>query len=162
MPKWSIYKSWLIVSFLSWRPSPTATSSRPGFLCSCYRDPYPSLSNCAVSAQMEKLICPSSPASAGFFCVKKKEGTLRPCINNQGLNKIIIKDHRPLPLMSTGLDYLSKATIFTHLNLQMVTSWSIYSKAMSGIWHSALSPATGHTKSCSSVCVSAQWFFKVC
>ncbi|KAI2663109.1 Transposon Tf2-9 polyprotein [Labeo rohita] len=34
----------------------------------------------------------SSPAGAGFFFVKKKDGSLRPCIDYRGLNDITIKD----------------------------------------------------------------------
>ena len=33
------------------------------------------------------IICPSSsPASAGFFFMGKKDGTLRPCIDYRGIN----------------------------------------------------------------------------
>ncbi len=41
-------------------------------------------------------IVPSkSPASAGFFFVKKREGTLRPCIDYRGLHDITIKFRYP-------------------------------------------------------------------
>ncbi|KAI2665369.1 Transposon Tf2-9 polyprotein [Labeo rohita] len=39
----------------------------------------------------------TSPASAGFFFVKKKDGGLRPCIDYRGLNDITIKYRYPLP-----------------------------------------------------------------
>ncbi|KAL0165682.1 hypothetical protein M9458_037526, partial [Cirrhinus mrigala] len=41
----------------------------------------------------------SSPAGAGFFFVKKKDGSLRPCIDYRGLNDITVKNRYPLPLM---------------------------------------------------------------
>ncbi len=34
----------------------------------------------------------SSPACAGFFVVKKKDGSLRPCIDYRGLNDITVKN----------------------------------------------------------------------
>ena len=46
----------------------------------------------------ERLIRPSnSPVAAGFFFVKKKEGSLRPCIDYQGLNAITRRNTYPLP-----------------------------------------------------------------
>lgn len=47
----------------------------------------------------------SSPAAAGFFFGSKKDVTLR-CIDNSGLNEIIIKNWNPLPLISTAFDQL--------------------------------------------------------
>lgn len=49
-------------------------------------------------------ITPStSPASAGFFFVEKKDGGLRPCIDYWGLNDILVKYHYPLPLVPAAL-----------------------------------------------------------
>uniref|UniRef100_A0A9J7Y2N5 Gypsy retrotransposon integrase-like protein 1 n=1 Tax=Cyprinus carpio carpio TaxID=630221 RepID=A0A9J7Y2N5_CYPCA len=48
----------------------------------------------------------SSPAGAGFFFVKKKDGSLRPCIDYRGLNDITVKNRYPLPLMSSAFDLL--------------------------------------------------------
>ncbi len=45
-----------------------------------------------------------SPASAGFFFVKKREGTLRPCIDYRGLNDITVKFQYPLPLVPPALE----------------------------------------------------------
>lgn len=42
----------------------------------------------------------SSPASAGFFFVKKKDGSLCPFIDYRGLNDITVKNRYPLLLMS--------------------------------------------------------------
>ncbi len=41
----------------------------------------------------------TSPASAGFFFVKKKDGGLRPCIDYRRLNEITVKFRYPLPLV---------------------------------------------------------------
>ena len=46
----------------------------------------------------------SSPAGAGFFFVEKKDKTLRPCIDYRGLNDITIKNHYPLPLLSSAFE----------------------------------------------------------
>lgn len=59
----------------------------------------------------------TSTALAGFFCAKKKEGTLRLCIDYRGLNKITIKDLYPLPLASHALESLCRVSIFTRLKL---------------------------------------------
>ncbi len=49
------------------------------------------------------LICHlSSPAGTGFFFVKKKDGSLRPCIDYSRLNDITVKNRYPLPLMSSA------------------------------------------------------------
>ncbi|KAL0147394.1 hypothetical protein M9458_057305, partial [Cirrhinus mrigala] len=59
-----------------------------------------------------------SPAAAGFFFVKKKDGGLRPCVDYRGLNQITIKNRHPLPLTNTALDALSGAHFFTKLDLR--------------------------------------------
>ena len=51
----------------------------------------------------------SSPAGAGFFFVKKRDGSLRPCIDYRGLNDITVKNRYPLPLMSSAFDLLQGA-----------------------------------------------------
>ena len=50
-----------------------------------------------------------------FVC--KKDGSLRLCIDYQGLNKISKKDRYPLPLISDLLDSPSKAKIYTKIDL---------------------------------------------
>ncbi|KAL0163456.1 hypothetical protein M9458_042852, partial [Cirrhinus mrigala] len=55
-------------------------------------------------------IAPStSPASAGFFFVKKKDGSLRPCIDFRALNDITVKYRYPLPLVPSALEQLRSA-----------------------------------------------------
>ena len=63
----------------------------------------------------------SSPAGAGFFFVGKKDGSLRPYIDNWGLNNIPIKNRYPIPLISSAFTALQKAQYFTKLYL-----WNAY------------------------------------
>lgn len=44
----------------------------------------------------------SSPLGAEFLFVKKKDGSLRPCIGYRGLNDITIRNRYPLPLMDAA------------------------------------------------------------
>ncbi|CAJ0916590.1 unnamed protein product [Ranitomeya imitator] len=60
----------------------------------------------------------SSPAGAGFFFVKKKDGSLRLCIDYRGLNNIMVKNKYPLPLIPELFDCLRVARIFTKLDLR--------------------------------------------
>ena len=60
----------------------------------------------------------SSPAAAPILFVKKKDGTLRLCVDYRGQSNITIKDSYPLPLISETLDRLKGAKIFTHLDLR--------------------------------------------
>ncbi|KAL0202703.1 hypothetical protein M9458_000721, partial [Cirrhinus mrigala] len=55
----------------------------------------------------------TSPALAGFFFVKKKDGGLRPCIDYHALNDITIKYRYPLPLVPPALEQLRTAKIYT-------------------------------------------------
>ncbi len=65
------------------------------------------------------LIHPSSlPAGAGFFFVKKKDGSLRPCIDYRGLNNITIRNRYPLPQISSAFELLQGAKVFTKLDLR--------------------------------------------
>ncbi|KAK2899769.1 hypothetical protein Q8A73_012898 [Channa argus] len=60
----------------------------------------------------------SSPVAAGFFFVSKKDKTLCPCIDYQGLNNITVKNKYPLPLLNSAFESLQGATIFTKLDLR--------------------------------------------
>ncbi len=64
-------------------------------------------------------IVPSkSPASAGFFFVKKKDDSLRPCIDYRALNDLTVKCCYPLPLVPAALEQLRTARYFTKLDLR--------------------------------------------
>jgi len=60
----------------------------------------------------------SSPIRAPILFVPKPDGTLWLCVDYQGLNKITINNKYLLPLMSKLRSRLSKATIFTKLDLK--------------------------------------------
>jgi len=59
-----------------------------------------------------------SPAGAPILFVKKKDGSLRLCVDYRGLNKITKKNQYPLPLISSFLDRLCTGKIFTKLDLR--------------------------------------------
>lgn len=59
-----------------------------------------------------------SPAAAPILFVKKKDGSLRLCVDYRGLNKITVKNRYPLPLIPELLDRLRKAKIFTKIDLR--------------------------------------------
>jgi len=60
----------------------------------------------------------ASSHTASVLFVKKKDGSLRLCIDFRGLNKITKKDHYPLPLISDLLDSPSCAKIYSKIDLQ--------------------------------------------
>lgn len=60
----------------------------------------------------------TSPYSAPVLFVKKKNGTLRMCIDYRALNNITIKNKYPLPRIADLLDRLSGARYFTSLDLR--------------------------------------------
>lgn len=60
----------------------------------------------------------TSPASAGFFFVKKKDRGLRPCIDYRSLNVITVQFRYPLSLVSAALEQLRTAKYFTKLDLR--------------------------------------------
>jgi len=62
----------------------------------------------------------SSHAALVLF-MKKKDGSLRLCVDFQGLNKITKKNRYPLPLISDLLDSPSRAKIYSKINL-----WHVY------------------------------------
>jgi hypothetical protein len=61
-----------------------------------------------------------SPWEAPILFVKKKDVTLRMCVDYQRLNKLTIKDVYPLPLINTMIDKLKKAQYFTKIDLDGV------------------------------------------
>lgn len=60
----------------------------------------------------------SSPAGAPILFAKKKDGSLRLCVDYRGLNKVTIKNRGPLPLISESLDRLAKARIFSKFDVR--------------------------------------------
>ena len=60
----------------------------------------------------------TSPAGAPILFVKKKDGSLRLCVDYRGLNRITKKNRYPLPLIDSLLDRLRDARLFTKLDLR--------------------------------------------
>ncbi|GFX04579.1 uncharacterized protein K02A2.6-like [Trichonephila clavipes] len=61
----------------------------------------------------------SSPYASQVVVVKKKDGKSKVCIDYRRLNRKLIKDNYPLPLIDDILDCLQNAKIFTTLDLKM-------------------------------------------
>lgn len=64
-------------------------------------------------------ISPSvSPYGAPVLFVKKKDGSLRLCVDYRALNDITIKDRYPLPRIEDLFDQLGGSTLFSHIDLK--------------------------------------------
>jgi len=65
------------------------------------------------------IICPSkSSCGAPVLFVKKKDGTLRLCVDYCGLNRMTRKDRYPIPLLNDLLDTPRKARIYSKIDLK--------------------------------------------
>ena len=78
-----------------------------------------------LKAQLEELlkkgfIRPSvSPWGAPVLFVKKKDGTLRLCVDYRQLNKVTIKNKYPLPRIDDLFDQLKDAGVFSKIDLRL-------------------------------------------
>ncbi len=84
----------------------------------------------------------TSPASAGFFFVKKRDGGLRPCIDYRSLNEITVKFRYPLPLVPAALEQLRTAKYFTKLDLR--SAYNLIRIQEGDEWKTDFSTTTGH------------------
>ncbi|XP_073701959.1 matrix-remodeling-associated protein 5 [Garra rufa] len=84
----------------------------------------------------------TSPASAGFFFVKKKEGGLRPCIDYRSLNEMTVKYRYPLPLVPPALEQLRSARFYTKLDLR--SAYNLIRIREGDEWKTAFSTTSGH------------------
>jgi len=91
----------------------------------------------------------SSPASAPILFVKKKDGSLRLCVDYRGLNEGTIKNRYPLSLIRETLIQLSKARYYTTLDvrgaynlLRMAEGeeWKIAFRSRYGLFESLVMP----------------------
>ncbi len=94
------------------------------------------------SLAAEIIIPSSSPAGAGFFFVKKKDGSLRPCIDYRGLNDITVKNRYPLLLISSAFEILQGAKIFTKLDLR--NAYHLVCIKEGDEWKTAFNMPVGH------------------
>jgi len=60
----------------------------------------------------------SSPVVAPILFEKRKDGGVRLCVDHRALNKVMVKNRYPLPLISEMLDRVREARIFTKLDLR--------------------------------------------
>jgi len=59
-----------------------------------------------------------SPWGAPVLFVKKKDGSLRLCIDYQEVNQDIMKNKYPLPRIDDLFDQLASATVFSKIDLR--------------------------------------------
>ena len=59
-----------------------------------------------------------SPAQAPILFVKKKDGSLRLCVDYRGLNKVTVRNRYLLPLIPVLLDRLRTGRIFSKIDLR--------------------------------------------
>ena len=77
-----------------------------------------------LKAQMEELMSkgfvrPStSPWGAPVLFMKKKDGSLRLCIDYRELNKVTIRNHYPVPRIEDHFDQLQGARVFSKIDLR--------------------------------------------
>jgi hypothetical protein len=83
-----------------------------------------------------------SPAGAPILFVKKKDGSLRFCVDYRGLNKITKKNRYPLPLISGFLDQLRTGKIFTKLDLR--GAYNLLRICPGAEWKTAFRTRYGH------------------
>ena len=59
-----------------------------------------------------------SPWGSPVLFVKKKDGSLQLCVDFQSLNKVMVKDHYPLPLISDLLHSPAPARVYSKIDLK--------------------------------------------
>ena len=68
----------------------------------------------------EGFICPSTSLwGTPILFVKKKDGSMRMCIDYRELNKVAIKNRYPFPGIDDLLDQLQGAHVFSKINLRL-------------------------------------------
>ena len=83
-----------------------------------------------------------TPAKAPILFDHKSDGSLRLCVDYQGLNNLTIKNRYPLPLIGESLDRLERAKQFTQLDL---TSAYYHMRIRKGDeWKTAFRTQYGH------------------
>lgn len=83
-----------------------------------------------------------SPAGAPVLFVKKKDGSLRLCVDYRGLNKITIASPAVLPLISETLERLNQAKVFSKLD--MIGAYNLIRVNPGDEWKTAFICRYGH------------------
>ena len=84
-----------------------------------------------------------SPASAPILFVPKDHGhVLRLCVDYRGLNKVIILNHYPLPLMNELRDRVKGAKLFMKLDLK--AGYNLIRIKKGDEWNTAFHSRYGH------------------
>jgi transposase InsO family protein len=84
----------------------------------------------------------TSPAGAPCFFIKKKDGSLRLCIDYRGLNKITVKNRLAIPLISDLISRLSTAKLFSTLDLR--NAYQLVKIKEADRWKTAFRTHVGH------------------
>ena len=90
---------------------------------------------------------PNTPWGFQVVIVKKKDGTLRLCVDYRKLNQVTVRDEYPLPKIQELIDRMGKAKYFTSLDLA------------SGYWQVPMNPKS--KKYTAFVCPYGQFQFNV-
>jgi transposase InsO family protein len=84
----------------------------------------------------------TSPAGAPILFVRKKDGSLRLCVDYRSLNRLTIKNRYPLPLISEALDRLVGAKIYTKLDIR--SAYNLIRIRKGDEWKTAFRTRYGH------------------
>ena len=99
-----------------------------------------------IKTNLEKGFIRPSKSSAGapVLFVKKKDGTLRLCVDYRALNKLSKKNRYPLPLISEALDRLAGAAQYTKLDIR--SAYNLIRIKEGDEWKTAFRTRYGHYK----------------
>ena len=84
----------------------------------------------------------SSPAGAPVLFVRKKDGSLRMCVDYRGLNTVTVRNRYPLPLINQLLDRLRSAKVFTRIDLR--SAYYLLRVRKGDEWKTAFRTPFGH------------------
>lgn len=87
-----------------------------------------------------------SPYGAPVLVVKKKDGSLRFCIDYRQLNKQTVKDRYPLPLISELLDRIRQRKLFSKIDLR--GAYNLIRIKKGHEWMTAFRTRYGHFEYC--------------
>ena len=88
------------------------------------------------------IIPSTSPAGSPILFIKKKDGSLRLCVDYRSLNEITIKNRYPLPLIGEALDRLVGAKIYTKLDIR--SAYNLIRIREGDEWKTAFRTRYGH------------------